>query len=57
MNEHFKIFVPLLGVVFGLIIKYSKLNQNKEIKRYWWVFVILGFLGFIFRISNYILFD
>ena len=55
--EAIKIIVPLLAIAFGLVLKYTNHEQNKRLKKYWWIFVFLGIITFIVRLANHYLFE
>ena len=45
-----RLLIPLLGIVFGVVIKNSNKEQFASIKKYWLLFVIGGVLMFVFRL-------
>jgi hypothetical protein len=49
-----RLFIPLLGVVFGFLIKNSNKEQFVSVKKYWLLFVIGGFFMFIYRLYKYL---
>lgn len=56
MTEFIKIIIPILGIVFGVFIKSSKNENFSTVKKYWWVFVLIGIILFVIRFANYVLF-
>ena len=44
-----RLFIPLLGVIFGFVVKNSNKEQFASVKKYWLFFVIAGAFMFLFR--------
>lgn len=42
--------IPLIGIVVGLILKMSKKEKYKSVRKYWLLFVIMGTIIFLFRL-------
>lgn len=49
-----RLFIPLLGVIFGFVVKNSNKEQFASVKKYWLWFVIGGVLMFLFRLFKYL---
>ena len=49
-----KLLIPLLGVVFGFVVRKSDKEQFASVKKYWLWFVIGGGLMFLFRLLKYL---
>lgn len=52
--EIVRLLIPLLGIVFGVIIRNSNKEQFVSVKKYWFLFVIAGVLMFLFRLFKYL---
>ncbi len=52
-REIIKLFIPVLGIVFGVFIKMSKNESFLDTKKYWLLFVIGGIALFLFRLFKY----
>lgn len=49
-----RLLIPLLGVVFGFVVKSSNKEQFLSVKKYWLWFVIGGTFMFLFRLLKYL---
>lgn len=49
-----RLFIPLLGVIFGFVVKNSNKEQFVSVKKYWLWFVIGGVFMFVFRLYKYL---
>lgn len=54
MKEIISLIAPLIGVVLGIIIKFSKNENHTSAKKYWLFLVIAGVLLFSFRLYKYL---
>lgn len=52
--EHIRLFIPLIGVAFGIFIKLTKNEQYASAKKYWLLLIIPGILLFIYRLNKYL---
>lgn len=48
-----RLFIPLMGVIFGFVIKNSNKEQFSSVKKYWLFFVIGGVFMFLYRLFKY----
>ena len=56
MDLIYKLLIPLFAIIFGIILKFTNHKQNQGLKKYWWIFVLIGILIFAVRLINYLLF-
>ena len=49
-----RLLIPIIGIVFGLILRTSNKEQFTSFKKYWLFFVIAGILLFAFRLYKYL---
>ena len=53
-REILRLVTPLIGVLFGLVLRTSNKEQFTAFKKYWLFFVIAGVLMFVFRLYKYL---
>lgn len=51
--EIFRLLIPLLAILFGIVVKNSNKQQFNSVKKYWLYFVIGGTIMFFLRLINY----
>jgi hypothetical protein len=49
-----RLLIPIIGIVFGLILRTSNKEQFASVKKYWLFFVVAGVLLFAFRLYKYL---
>jgi len=51
-----KIILPLILIAIGVILKLTKNNtSNLQIKKYWWIFVLIGVIKLILSSINFLI--
>jgi hypothetical protein len=53
-REILRLVTPLIGVLFGLVLRTSNKEQFTAFKKYWLFFVIAGVLLFAFRLYKHL---
>lgn len=54
IKDFFNLIVPLVGVAGGIVIKYSNYEQTNNLKKYWWLIVLISLMSFVLRLYNYV---
>jgi membrane protein CcdC involved in cytochrome C biogenesis len=53
-KELMRLLVPIIGIIFGLVLRTSNKEQFASVKKYWPFFVIAGALMFLFKLFKYL---
>jgi hypothetical protein len=54
MNQFVRFLTPVLIIAIGIFLKYSKIPNSENIRKFWWVFVMIGFLNLTFKVILYL---
>lgn len=49
-----RLFIPLLLVAGGLYLRQTNHEKDQSAKKYWKILVIIGIIGFILKLINYL---
>ncbi len=52
--EIFRLFIPLISIGFGIILKYSSKQDSNPLKKYWLFLIIAGALLFVLRLYDFL---
>jgi energy-converting hydrogenase Eha subunit H len=50
--EEFRLFISIIPIIFGIILKVSNREDLKTSKKYWLFLIIAGILLFILRLYD-----
>ncbi|GEM_PF-5333528 len=55
MNQFVKFVTPLLIVLLGVLLKLNVIPNSNNVRKYWWVLVLIGSMNLLFKIILYYL--
>ena len=55
MSQFVKFLIPLLIILLGVLLKLHIIPNSDNVRKYWWVLVLIGSMNFLFKIILYFL--
>lgn len=49
-----KLLLPVLTIMAGIYLKLSNQGSESFIKKYWWLFIVLGLFQLVHRMVKYL---
>jgi 4-hydroxybenzoate polyprenyltransferase len=53
-TELLRLLIPLMLIAAGIFLRQTKNEKHQASKKYWKILLILGIIGFILKLINYL---
>ncbi len=53
MNQFVKFLIPIFIIIVGVLLKYSKIPNSENVRKFWWIFIVIGSLNLAFKLIVY----
>ncbi len=50
MNQFVTFLIPAFIIIVGVLLKYSKIPNIDNVRKFWWIFIVIGFLNLAFKL-------